>query len=71
MLNNAFSNFLLTRKNISYLRETKLEGKEKLLNTLTQRHSVLRRGSQIRLSFWADLNTNSPKLFAQKLGSCV
>lgn len=29
MLNNAFSNFLLTRKNISYFRETKLEGQEK------------------------------------------
>lgn len=36
MLNNAFSNFLLTRKNISYFRETKLEGQENLLDTLIQ-----------------------------------
>lgn len=40
MLNNAFSIFLLTRKNISYFRETKLEGQEKLLDTLTQGYSV-------------------------------
>lgn len=36
MLNNAFSIFLLTRKNISYFRETKLEGQENLLDTLIQ-----------------------------------
>lgn len=40
MLNNAFSKFLLTRKNISYFRETKLEGQENLLDTLIQGYSV-------------------------------
>lgn len=43
--------FYSQEKNISYFRETKLEGKEKLLDTLTQGYSVLRRGSQIDFHF--------------------